>query len=153
MDKTASGLSRPRLRRYQASNPYPIPKNPNARSNQCPYGQQFCQLKADYIRRPPKTAAMTTNYAFSDDTQEGILLPQRIRKSDLAFFYGRTPDYFCREIDPFIDKTAKKYYDKYEVQIIFKEFGSISRFEVDNAMPRIEQYRRRIRIKNIKQKK
>ncbi len=96
---------------------------------------------------------MTTNYAFSDDTQEGILLPQRIRKSDLAFFYGRTPDYFAREIDFYVEKSSKRFYDKHEVQTIFKAFGTISRFEVDNAQPRIEQYRRRIRIKNIKRKK
>lgn len=96
---------------------------------------------------------MTTNYAFSDDTQEGILLPQRIRKSDLAFFYGRTPDTFRKEIDFFMEINCKRYYEKWEVVLIFKEFGSISRFEVDKAQPRIDQYRRRIRIKAIKQKK
>ena len=67
---------------------------------------------------------MTTNYAFSDDTQEGILLPQRIRKSDLAFFYGRTPDTFRKEIDFFMEINRKRYYEKWEVVLIFKEFGS-----------------------------
>jgi hypothetical protein len=84
---------------------------------------------------------MTNTYAFSNDTPSGILLPQRIRKSDLAFFYGVTPRQFRRELSEVTYCTPyKHYYSLNEVEKIFKCFGPVSRADVENAKTAIEKY-------------
>lgn len=77
------------------------------------------------------------NYAFNAD---GILVPQRIQKCHLAFFYGRHPRSFRRELEKFIYISDGWYYTKQECTKIFAQFGEITAAEVEAAKPRIADY-------------
>jgi len=80
---------------------------------------------------------MNLNYAYNAD---GILLPQRIQKCHLAFFYGRHPRSFRRELEKFIYVGEGWYYSKPETEKIFNHFGEITAAEVEAAKPRIAEY-------------
>lgn len=80
---------------------------------------------------------MNGNYIF--DT-EGFLTPQRLLKCELAFFYGKTPRHFRRELENLLYIKPGRYYSKSEVEKIMKTFDLISRDEVEAAQIRIKAY-------------
>lgn len=77
-------------------------------------------------------------YVFDEEDK---LVVQRIRKCDLAFFYGSTPQCFRKELEPlFITSWHKKYYTCNEVEKIFNHFGYLTRADVESAQERITEY-------------
>lgn len=82
---------------------------------------------------------------------KGNLLPQVVKKCDLAFFYGVTPRQFRNEIENFISVQQTWNYTTQQVERIFKHFGSVpSRADVERAQPRIQEYLKEVRAKNVK---
>lgn len=85
------------------------------------------------------------SYIFND---QDILEVQQIRKCDLAYFYQRTPFAFRQEIEClFIMSVKKKFYTANEVRKIFAHLGDVTRADVEKAIPRIEEYHRKMRNK------
>ena len=97
---------------------------------------------------------MNGNYIF--DT-EGFLTPQRLLKCELAFFYGKTPRHFRRELENILFIKPGRYYSKAEVAKIMQAFDLISREEVEAAQDRIKAYladeRERNKARFLKHKK
>ena len=82
--------------------------------------------------------------------KEGQLLPQRILKCALAFFYGKTPRHFRRKLAPILCSRAGRYYTPSEVKKIFNHFDVVYQQDVENAIPKINEYLRDERIRNKK---
>lgn len=80
---------------------------------------------------------MNGNYIFDS---EGFLLPQRLLKCELAYFYGKTPRHFRRELENILYVKPGRYYSKAEVAKIMQAFDLISREEVELAQDRIKAY-------------
>ena len=76
-------------------------------------------------------------YLFNE---EGVLQPQRVLKCELAFFYGKTPRHFRRELENILYIKPGRYYTKAEVEKIMQAFDLISREEVEAAQDRIKAY-------------
>lgn len=86
--------------------------------------------------------------------KDGILQPQRIRKCDLAFYYGLHPNNFRKQIANFIYPRCKSYYyNPNEVEKIFRHLGPITENDVAEAQPRIEKYHRYIMMQKRKRLK
>ncbi|MBQ3688479.1 MAG: hypothetical protein II937_01275 [Bacteroidales bacterium] len=80
---------------------------------------------------------MNGNYIYD---LEGILTPQRLLKCELAYFYGKTPRHFRRELENVLCVKPGRYYTKSEVAKIMQTFDIISREDVEAAQPRIKAY-------------
>ncbi len=77
-------------------------------------------------------------YSFDDN---GNLLPQRIRRCHLAFFYGVTPRQFRRELDDIMYvEPFRRYYSVKEVEMILKHLGQVTEADVHNAQKEIDNY-------------
>jgi len=73
-----------------------------------------------------KTVKTLCNYKFS----EGILIPQTIKKRDLAAFYGKSNKGFYKELhiaDENVEIKCKTvhFFDKKDCEIIFKLLGNV----------------------------
>lgn len=88
---------------------------------------------------------MNGNYIFDI---EGFLLPQRLLKCELAYFYGKTPRHFRRELENILFIKPGRYYTKAEVAKIMQAFDLISREEVEAAQERIKKYLAKERERN-----
>jgi len=84
-------------------------------------------------------------YLFNE---EGVLQPQRLLKCVLAFFYGKTPRHFRRELENVLCVKPGRYYSKSEVEKIMQAFDIISREEVEAAQDRIKAYLTKERERN-----
>ncbi len=78
-----------------------------------------------------------TNYLYDE---HGILLPQRLHKYELAYFYGRSPRQFRRELADIVYVNPGKYYSRKTVAAIMRHLDTIYREDVENAQPRIAEY-------------
>lgn len=88
---------------------------------------------------------MNGNYIFDN---EGFLSPQRLLKCELAYFYGKTPRHFRRELENILYVKPGRYYSKAEVAKIMQAFDLISREEVEAAQDRIKAYLTKERERN-----
>lgn len=71
----------------------------------------------------------------------GILQPQRIKKYELAWFYGVSPRQFRRELELFcFSKPKSRYYTAKETEIIFKHLGELTTADVEGAKENIADY-------------
>ena len=80
---------------------------------------------------------MNGNYIFDN---EGFLSPQRLLKCELAYFYGKTPRHFRRELENILYVKPGRYYTKAEGAKRMQAFDLISREEVELAQERIKAY-------------
>lgn len=76
-------------------------------------------------------------YLFNE---EGVLQPQRLLKCELAYFYGKTPRHFRRELHNIMPIKSGRYYSASEVKKIMEKFDVIYQSDVEIALPRIEKY-------------
>ncbi len=89
-------------------------------------------------------------YKFDD---EGYLLPQMVRKYELAFAYNRHPYSFRREIENIIWVIPKKhYYTADEVSKIQAELGRLTISDFQNSKDRVERYLHTLRVLAKKRK-
>lgn len=89
------------------------------------------------------------DYIFNED---GTLSEQRIRKCELAFFYGRYPSSFRQELENIcIIPNGKFYYSNTEVKKIFNYLGTLTRADVEKALPKITEYYKKLRLKYKKE--
>ena len=82
-------------------------------------------------------------FQFSEPDVDGAryLLPQMVKRHELAFFYGKHPSNFIKELELFLRfKPKKKYWTSEEVAKIIARIGRISDSDVKNAKERIETY-------------
>lgn len=88
------------------------------------------------------------NYSFDE---KGNLLPQTIKKSHLAFFYGVCPRQFRKELENVMTIHVGWSYSTKEVEKIFKHFGSVpSKADVERAISKIKEYTSAIRSDGVK---
>ncbi len=79
--------------------------------------------------------------------EEGFLLPQMVRKYELAFAYNRHPYNFRKEIENFLYVVPKKhYYTAEEVGKIQQELGRLTISDFQNSKPRVDRYLQTLRV-------
>lgn len=87
-------------------------------------------------------------YKFDED---GFLLPQQVKKYELAFAYQRHPYNFRQEILLFMyPEPLNRYYSAEEVVKIQNHLGKISKSDFENSQTRVELYLKKLRQKHKK---
>lgn len=88
------------------------------------------------------------NYKFDEN---GFLLPQQVRKYELAFAYNRHPYNFRQEIMMFLYvEPLNRYYSAEEVTKIQNHLGRLTISDFENSKPRADLYLKKLRNKHKK---
>lgn len=92
-------------------------------------------------------------YIFDGEGDDALMVVQRVKKCEMAFFYDRTPAAFRRELDSLcIISNGKNHYNCTEVSKIFSQLGPITRACVQKAEQRITDYYKNLRNKYLEKK-